>query len=98
MDKYMPSADKTDGTFIAGYGAARTLVQVLKQCGDNLTRENIMKQASNLKDFDIGTLLPGIKVNTSPTNWYPIQQLQLEKFDGETWKLFGPIMSGELSG
>jgi len=98
MDKWMPSADKTDGTFIAGYGAARTLVQVLKQCGDDLTRENIMKQASNLKDFDPGTLLPGIKINTSPTNWYPIQQLQLEKFDGQTWKLFGPVMSGELSG
>jgi len=73
-------------------------VQVLKQCGDDLTRENIMKQASNLKDFDPGTLLPGIKINTSPTNWYPIQQLQLEKFDGQTWKLFGPVMSGELSG
>ena len=98
MDKWNPSGDKTDGSNLYAYNVARTLVQVLKQCGDNLTRENIMKQAANLKDFEPGTLLPGVKLNTSPTNFYPIQQLQLEKFDGETWKLFGPVISGELSG
>jgi branched-chain amino acid transport system substrate-binding protein len=98
MDKWNPSGDKTDGGNLYGYNVARTLVQVLKQCGDDLTRENIMKQAANLHDFDPGTLLPGIKINTSPTNFYPIQQWQLEKFDGQTWQLFGPVMSGELSG
>ncbi len=98
MDKWNPSGDKTDGGNLYGYNVARTLVQVLKQCGDDLTRENIMKQAANLHDFEPGTLLPGIKINTSPTNFYPIQQWQLEKFDGQTWKLFGPVMSGELSG
>jgi branched-chain amino acid transport system substrate-binding protein len=98
MDKWSPSADKTDGGNLYGYNVARTLVQVLKQCGDDLTRANIMKQAANLKDFEPGTLLPGIKINTSLTDFYPIEQLQLMKFEGETWKLFGPVMSGEISG
>jgi branched-chain amino acid transport system substrate-binding protein len=98
MDKWNPSGDKTDGSNLYGYNVARTLVQVLKQCGDDLTRANIMKQAASMKDFEPGTLLPGIKVNTSPTNFYPIQQLQLQKFDGETWRLFGPVMSGDLTG
>jgi hypothetical protein len=71
-------------------------VQVLKQCGDNLTRENVMKQAANLKDFETGTALPGIKINTSPTDFYPIEQLQLMRFKGETWELFGDVMSGEI--
>ena len=96
MDKYNPSADKADSGNLYGYGVARTLVQVLKQCGDNLTRENVMKQAANLKDFDTGTLLPGIKINTSPTDFYPIEQLQLQRFQGETWQLFGDVMSGEI--
>ena len=96
MDKYNPSADKTDAGNLYGYGVARTLVQVLKQCGDNLTRENVMKQAASLKDFETGTLLPGIKINTSPTDFYPIEQLQLQRFKGETWELFGDVMSGEI--
>ncbi len=96
MDKYNASADKTDASNAYGYSVARTLVQVLKQCGDNLTRENIMKQAANLKDFEPGLLLPGIKINTSPTDFYPIEQLQLMRFKGETWELFGDIMSGEI--
>ena len=98
MDKWNPSADKTDAGNLYGYNVARTLVQVLKQCGDNLTRENIMKQAASLKDFEPGTLLPGIKINTSPTDFYPIEQLQLQRFKGETWERFGPVMSGEISG
>src|SRR5215472_3858832 len=77
MDKWNPSADKTDGFNIYGYALAQTLVQVLKQCGDDLTRANIMKQAANLKDFEPDTLLPGIKINTSPTNFAPIRQLQM---------------------
>lgn len=98
MDKWNPSGDKTDAGNIYGYTVARALIQVLKQCGDNLTRANIMKQAASLKDFDPGTLLPGIKVNTSPTDFYPVEQEQLTKFDGDTWKLFGPILSGEVAG
>ena len=96
MDKYNPSADKTDAGNLYGYNVARTLAQVLKQCGDNLTRDNVMKQAANLKDFESGTLLPGIKINTSPTDFYPIEQLQLQRFKGETWELFGNVMSGEV--
>ena len=68
---------------MVGYGVAQTLVQVLKQCGDDLTRENIMKQAANLKDFRTEVLLPGIKINTSPTDFAPISQLQLMQFKGE---------------
>ena len=98
MDKYYPSGDKADSFNIYAYNVARTLVQVLKQCGDNLTRENVMKQAANLKDFEPGTLLPGIKLNTTPTDFYPIEQLQLMKFQGETWTLFGPVISGEVGG
>jgi branched-chain amino acid transport system substrate-binding protein len=75
---------------------AQTLVQVLKQCGDELTRENVMKQAANLKDFELGLLLPGIKINTSPTDFYPIEQEQLQKFQGETWVRFGEIIAGEV--
>jgi branched-chain amino acid transport system substrate-binding protein len=98
MDKWDPSGDKTDAGNIYGYNVARALIQVLKQCGDNLTRANIMKQAANLKDFEPGTALPGIKVNTSPTDFYPVEQEQLMKFDGDTWKLFGPLLSGDVAG
>ena len=77
MAKDFPEGDKLDGGTVVGYGVAQTLVQVLKQCGDNLTRENVMKQAANLKDFRTEVLLPGIKINTSPTDFAPISQLQL---------------------
>jgi len=68
----------------------------LKQCGDNLTRENIMKEAANLHDFTVPMLLPGIAINTSPTDFAPIKQIQMARFDGERWQLFGPVLSGEL--
>ena len=71
-------------------------MQVLKQCGDNLTRENVMQQAANLKDVELDMLLPGIKVNTSPTDFFPLEELQMRRFNGERWELFGPIMSGEI--
>jgi hypothetical protein len=71
---------------------------VLKQCGDNLTRENIMKQAANLKDFRTEALLPGVKINTSRTDFAPISQLQLEKFKGEKWELFGDVISADVGG
>ena len=83
---------------MVGYGVAQTLVQVLKQCGDNLTRENIMKQAASLKDFRTEVLLPGIKINTSPTDFAPISQLQLMRFKGERWELFGDIISADVGG
>ncbi len=91
MEKYMPEADKTDGAPFAGYGGAIGLIQVLKQCGDNLTRENVMKQAANL-DFVDGVYLPGVRIKTSPTDFYPIEQLQMMKFNGVKWDFFGELM------
>jgi branched-chain amino acid transport system substrate-binding protein len=96
--KDFPEGNKLDGSVEVGYAVAQTMVQVLKQCGDNLTRENIMKQAANLKDFRTEVLLPGIKINTSPTDFAPIDQLQLMQFKGERWVLFGDIISGEVGG
>ena len=97
LAKYYPDANKLDGSVVYGYGAAQTLVQVLKQCGDDLTRENVMKQAASLKDFETDTLLPGVKINTSPTDFAPISQLKMMRFKGEKWDLFGEIISGDLS-
>ncbi len=94
MDKYYPDGDRTSTFTVYGYLVAQTLVATLKQCGDDLTRENVMKQAANLKDLQLGMLLPGITINTSPTDFAPIKQMQMEKFNGERWELFGPIFSG----
>jgi branched-chain amino acid transport system substrate-binding protein len=94
MDKYFPDGDKSSSFTVYGYSVAQTLVQVLKQCGDDLTRANVMKQAASLKDFEVGMLLPGIKINTSATDFYPIQQMQMLRFTGERWELIGPVMSG----
>ena len=77
-----------------GYGVGRTMMQVLKQCGGDFSRENMMKQATNLKDVEIPTLLPGIKVNTSPTNYHPIRQMQLQRWDGKSWVRFGDVIEG----
>ena len=96
MDKYYPDGDKTSSFPVYGYSVARTLVQVLQQCGDDLTRANVMKQAANLKDFETGMALPGIKINTSATDFYPIEQMQMGKFEGETFKPFGSILNGEI--
>ena len=71
-------------------------MQVLKQCGDNLTRENVMRQAANLRDFELPMLLPGIEINTSPTNFAPIRQAQMRRFDGERYVPFGPVLTGEI--
>jgi len=98
LDKYYPEANRADGSVVYGYNVAQALVQVLKQCGDNLTRENVMKQAASLKDFVPGGVLPGVKANTSPTDFAPISQLQLMRFKGETWELFGEILSGDVGG
>ncbi|MHC2254413.1 ABC-type branched-subunit amino acid transport system substrate-binding protein [Bradyrhizobium embrapense] len=98
MAKDFPEGDKLDGGTVTGYGVAQTLVQVLKQCGDNLTRENIMKQAANLHDFRTEVLLPGIKINTAANDFAPISQLQLMKFKGEKWELFGDVISADVGG
>ncbi len=97
LQKYYADANKLDLSVVYGYGAAQTMVKVLEMCGDNLTRENIMKQAASLRDFTPDTLLPGVKINTSPTDFAPIEQLQMMRFKGEKWELFGDIISGELS-
>lgn len=88
--------DKTSTFSVYGYLTAQTLVQVLKQCGDDLTRENIMKQAANLKDFELGLLLPGIKINTSPTDYFPVEQMQMSRLNGVHGELFGPVIAGEI--
>src|SRR5438309_5496874 len=97
LAKYYPDGDRRDGSLVFGYGVAQTLAKVIEMCGDNLTRENVMKQAASLKDFVPDTLLPGVKINTSPTDFAPIEQLQMMRFKGEKWDLFGDILSGELS-
>ena len=91
MKKYYPDGNIEDAFNVYGYSAAQTLVHVLKQCGNDLSRENIMRQAANIKDLTLPMLLPGIKINTSPTDFAPIEQEQLAKFDGERWVLFGEI-------
>ena len=96
LDKYMPGADRTDGALVYGYGAAQTLAKVLEMCGDDLTRANVMKQAASLKDFTPDTLLPGVKINTSATDFAPIAQLQMQRFKGQKWELFGEIISGDV--
>jgi branched-chain amino acid transport system substrate-binding protein len=97
LEKNFPEGNKLDGSVVYGYGAAQTMVKVLEMCGDNLTRENVMKQAASLKDFAPDTLLPGVKINTTATDFAPIEQLQMQRFKGEKWELFGDIISGELS-
>jgi branched-chain amino acid transport system substrate-binding protein len=97
LEKYYPEGNKLDSSVVYGYGVAQTMVKVLEMCGDNLTRENVMKQAASLKDFAPDTLLPGVKISTSATDFAPIKQLQMMRFKGEKWELFGDIISGELS-
>jgi ABC-type branched-subunit amino acid transport system substrate-binding protein len=98
LAKEFPEGNKLDNNVITGYGVVQTVVQVLTQCGDNLTRDNIMKQAASLKDFRTEMLLPGIKINTGPTDFAPISQLQLQRFKGERWELFGDVISADVGG
>ena len=96
MDKYYPDGDK-NSTFTAyGYLAAQTMVHVLKQAGNDLTRENVMKQAASLKDVQLDMMLPGVKLNTSDKDFFPIEQMQLIKFNGTNWELMGEVLSGEV--
>src|SRR5207237_7378079 len=89
LDKYYPEANRADASVMYAYTVAQGVVHVLKACGDDLTRENVMKQAASIKDLELGGLLPGINVNTSPTDFASLSQLRLEKFKGETWDLLG---------
>jgi branched-chain amino acid transport system substrate-binding protein len=98
LDKYYPEANRADGSVMYGFIVSQGLVHVLKACGDNLTRENIMKQAASIKDFEPLGLLPGVKVNTSATDFAPLSQLQLMRFKGETWERFGEVISSDVGG
>jgi len=97
MDKWMPSANKADANYIYAYSVSFLMHQTLKNCGDTLTHDNVMKQAASFKKLRVPLLLPGITVSTSATDFYPIQSVQLQRFKGETWDLFGDIMSAEGS-
>jgi len=94
MKKYMPNDDISDQNFVNSYNTAMVLVQALKQAGNDLSRENIMKQALNIKDFPLPMMLPGIKANTSPTDHFPIDQMQLMRWDGKSWVRFGDLLAG----
>jgi branched-chain amino acid transport system substrate-binding protein len=97
MAKYMPNANQGDANYIFAYAVSFLMHETLKKCGDNLTRENLMKQAASHQKLRVPLLLPGITVNTSPTDYYPIQSVQLQRFKGETWERFGDVMSAESS-
>ena len=96
MGKYYPNGDKTDVNNVYGPSNAATVVQVLKQCGDELTRENVMRQAANLHNFQVPMLLPGITINTTPTDFAPVKQVRMARFSGQRWELFGPLLTGEI--
>jgi branched-chain amino acid transport system substrate-binding protein len=98
LDKYYPEANRADASVMYAYTVAQGLVHVLKGCGDDLTRANIMKQAASIRDLELGGLLPGVKVNTSATDFAPISQLQLMKFKGDHWDLFGEIINADVGG
>jgi ABC-type branched-subunit amino acid transport system substrate-binding protein len=97
LAKYLPETNRVDSSAMTGYNMATTMVEVLRRCGDNLTRENVMKQAASLKQFAQGGLLPGVTLTTAPDDFQPIEQLQLMRFTDERWQLFGDVISGELS-
>ena len=97
MNKYYPAGDKADALNVYGPSNAATVVQVLKQCGDVLTRENVMEQAANLHNFTVPMLLPGIEINTSPTDFAPVKQVQMGRFDGTQWRLFGGLITGAVT-
>jgi branched-chain amino acid transport system substrate-binding protein len=92
MAKYLPDGNLADGNNVYGYSVAQTLVHVLKQAGNNLTRENVMKQAASIKDLQLSLALPGVKINTGAADFYPFESMQLMRFDGKQWVLFGEVM------
>jgi ABC-type branched-subunit amino acid transport system substrate-binding protein len=97
MDKYYPEGDKEDSYAIFGYAAAETLAQVLSQCGDDLSRENIMRQAASLKNYQGPIVLPGIAINTGPADFHPIKQMRLVQFDGTAWQSIGDVIESAFA-
>ncbi len=97
METYVPGGNLADFNFVTAYSMTYTLHKVLESCGDDLTRANVMKQAASLRNFEVPMLLPGIRINTSPTDFYPIQAIQMVRFKGESWEVFGGILSNESS-
>ena len=97
MDKYMPGTNQGDANYVYAYSVSFLMQQTLAKCGDELTHANVMKQAANFQKLRVPMLLPGITVSTSPTDYYPIQAVQLQRFKGETWDLFGEVMAAEGS-
>jgi branched-chain amino acid transport system substrate-binding protein len=93
MKKYVPEGAVNDGGYAYALAVVSTLMQVLKQCGDDLTRENVMRQAASLHDLEVPMLVPGIRINTSPTRFYPVNQEQMARFDGKSWVRFGELLS-----
>ncbi len=96
MNKYYPEGDKNNSLNVYGYLNAQTLVEVLKRCGNDLTRANVMKQAANLQELELGMLLPGIHITTSPNDYYPIEDLQMQRFEDDSWHRFGPVISSQI--
>ena len=97
LTKYVPDADRSNSLLLYGYAAAQVMEQIIKQAGDNLTRDNIMKQAENLKNVKIGALMPGIVMNTAADDHFPIEQMQLLRFKGEMWEMYGPVLEGKIT-
>jgi branched-chain amino acid transport system substrate-binding protein len=95
MDKYNPSANPAEGSNVTGYANAFSMAHVLRACGNDLTRENVMRQAASLKDVEVPMLLPGIRMNTSATDFYPLQSVNMARIEGEGWKLFGEMISAD---
>jgi branched-chain amino acid transport system substrate-binding protein len=98
LSKYFPEGNREDLSIMTGYNVSQTMVHVLKKCGDDLTRANIMRQAANIENLQLEGLLPGVTINTSATDFAPIKQFQLRKFKGERWELFGDVISSEIGG
>jgi ABC-type branched-subunit amino acid transport system substrate-binding protein len=98
MDKYYPDGDRADSNAVFGYAAAETLTQVLRQCGDDLSRENILRQATALKDYRPSVTLPSISINTGPSDYSPIKQMRLVQFDGYTWQPIGEVIESAFVG
>ncbi len=97
MDKHVPGGNKADANYVYAYAVSYLMCETLKRCGNDLTRANLMKQAAGFQKFRVPLLLPGILINTSPTDFYPIQAVQLQRFKGESWELFGDVMHAESS-
>jgi branched-chain amino acid transport system substrate-binding protein len=98
LEKYRRAGGKDESAAMFGYAAAETLAQVLRQCGNDLSRENVMKQAAALKDYQVSVLLPGIKISTGPWNFRPIKHLRLVQFDGRTWQPIGDVLETAFAG